>query len=50
MALVGSKAPSWESTIYDNGEQKTLSSYELAGSWYVLFFGHLILQVFVTLK
>ena len=38
MALVGSKAPSWEAAVYDNGEQKTLSSYELAGSWYVLFF------------
>jgi alkyl hydroperoxide reductase subunit AhpC len=38
MALVGNKAPSWEVTVYDNGEKKTLSSYELAGSWYVLFF------------
>ena len=38
MALVGKKAPSWKGTVYDNGEQKKLSSHELAGSWYVLFF------------
>ena len=38
MALVAKKSPSWKATVYDNGEQKTLSSHELEGRWYVLFF------------
>ena len=38
MALVGEEAPKWEATVYDNGEKKTLSSQDLEGSWYLLFF------------
>jgi len=37
MIFVGSKAPEWAGTIYSNGEKKTVSSEELSGSWYVIY-------------
>jgi alkyl hydroperoxide reductase subunit AhpC len=37
MTMVGQKAPVWTATAYHNGEKKTLSSTELAGQWYVIY-------------
>ena len=50
MALVGSKAPSWEAPVYDNGEQKHCPVMNWPDLGMSSFFGHLILLVFVTLK
>lgn len=38
MNMVGKAAPEWAATAYFRGEEKTLSSRELAGRWYVLYF------------
>ena len=37
MTMVGKKAPDWSSTALVDGAQTTLSSEELEGSWYVLY-------------
>lgn len=37
MISIGSKAPNWKATVYNNGNKESLSSEELAGSWYVLY-------------
>jgi len=37
MSLIGTKAPEWAGPAYVKGEQKTLSSRDLAGKWYVLY-------------
>jgi alkyl hydroperoxide reductase subunit AhpC len=38
MTLVGQKAPEWSATAHVNGEQKTISSADWQGQWYVLYF------------
>ncbi len=38
MSLVGQPAPEWASPAYVNGEQKDVSSGDLKGKWYVLYF------------
>lgn len=35
--MIGKQAPEWTSSAYVNGEEKTLSSKDLAGKWYVLY-------------
>lgn len=37
MISIGGKAPSWKATAYNNGNKETLSSEDLAGSWYVIY-------------
>lgn len=37
MSLVGNPAPAWSGAAYVNGEQKTVSSEDYAGKWYVLY-------------
>jgi peroxiredoxin (alkyl hydroperoxide reductase subunit C) len=37
MNPVGKKAPEWSSTAYYKGEQKTLSSSDFEGRWYVIY-------------
>jgi len=37
MSMVGKKAPEWSAPAYVNGEEKVLSSKELDGKWYVLY-------------
>ncbi|UCF67823.1 MAG: peroxiredoxin [Acidobacteriota bacterium] len=37
MSMIGQKAPEWSAPAYVNGEQKTLSSKDFAGKWYVLY-------------
>ncbi len=37
MTLVGQKAPEWAGSAYVNGENKTLSSKDYAGKWYVMY-------------
>jgi peroxiredoxin (alkyl hydroperoxide reductase subunit C) len=37
MSMIGAKAPEWSGPAYLKGEQKTLSSKDLAGKWYVLY-------------
>lgn len=37
MAMIGQPAPAWKAPAYVNGEQKTLSSDDLKGKWYVLY-------------
>lgn len=37
MIKVGQKAPTWKAVAYVRGEQKTLSSEDLKGKWYVLY-------------
>ena len=38
MTMVSKKAPHWSSPALINGERGNLSSEDLAGSWYVLYF------------
>ena len=38
MSMVGKSAPEWTATAYLRGEEKVLSSRDLAGRWYVLYF------------
>ena len=38
MNLVGTRAPEWTATAYRRGEQVALSSRDLVGKWYVLYF------------
>jgi peroxiredoxin (alkyl hydroperoxide reductase subunit C) len=38
MSMVGKPAPDWTATAYVRGEEKALSSRELLGGWYVLYF------------
>lgn len=35
--MIGKPAPEWTATAYVNGEEKQVSSAELAGRWYVLY-------------
>jgi peroxiredoxin (alkyl hydroperoxide reductase subunit C) len=37
MSLVGKTAPSWSGAAYVNGENKTISSEDYTGKWYVLY-------------
>ena len=37
MNLIGKKAPEWKSGAYVNGENQEISSQDLAGKWYVLY-------------
>ena len=37
MSFVGQKAPEWSGAAYSNGEQTTISSADLAGKWYVMY-------------
>lgn len=37
MSMVGQKAPEWAATAYIKGEQKTLSSKDFEGKWYVMY-------------
>ena len=37
MTLVGQPAPEWSAPAYVNGEQKTISSVDYKGKWYVLY-------------
>ena len=37
MISIGTKAPDWKATVYNNGKKEVLSSEDLAGSWYVLY-------------
>jgi alkyl hydroperoxide reductase subunit AhpC len=37
MSMIGQKEPEWSGTAYVKGEQKPLSSKELAGKWHVLY-------------
>ncbi|HAA71774.1 MAG: thioredoxin peroxidase [Planctomycetaceae bacterium] len=37
MTLVGQPAPTWSGTAYDNGNEASLSSSDLNGKWYVLY-------------
>jgi peroxiredoxin (alkyl hydroperoxide reductase subunit C) len=38
MTLIGTPAPSWTAKACVNGEEKTLSSADYRGRWYVLYF------------
>ena len=38
MSLVGQPAPEWTAPAYLKGEEKNLSSEDLKGKWYVLYF------------
>jgi len=35
--MIGEKAPDWSATTYENGSRGKLSSADLTGSWYVLY-------------
>jgi len=35
--MIGKQAPEWSTTVYDNGEKRMMSSEELAGKWYVIY-------------
>ena len=35
--MIGQMAPEWSATAYVNGDQKTIGSKDLAGSWHVLY-------------
>ncbi|MDP7111601.1 MAG: peroxiredoxin [Myxococcota bacterium] len=37
MTMVGNKAPEWTASAYLNGDQQTISSADLKGKWYVLY-------------
>jgi alkyl hydroperoxide reductase subunit AhpC len=37
MAQVGEEAPEWSAPAYINGDQQTVSSEDLEGDWYVLY-------------
>jgi alkyl hydroperoxide reductase subunit AhpC len=37
MISVGKKTPKWRATVYDNGKKEQLSSSDLAGSWYLMY-------------
>ena len=37
MNLIGKHAPDWQAVAYQKGEQATISSRDLAGKWYVLY-------------
>jgi len=37
MSMIGKKAPEWTAAAYHKGEQTTISSRDLAGKWYVLY-------------
>ena len=37
MNLIGKHAPDWQAVAYQQGEQATISSRDLAGKWYVLY-------------
>jgi len=35
--MIGKAAPEWSATVYANGEKKEMSSNELAGNWYLIY-------------
>ena len=37
MTLIGKKAPEWRAPAYENGEEAQVSSADMAGKWYVLY-------------
>ena len=37
MTMIGQPAPAWKAVAYANGEQKTVSSDDVRGKWYVLY-------------
>ena len=37
MTIVGQQAPEWEASAYVRGENKTISSKDFDGQWYVLY-------------
>jgi peroxiredoxin (alkyl hydroperoxide reductase subunit C) len=37
MTMVGQQAPAWSGTAYVKGEQKTISSDDYKGKWYVIY-------------
>ncbi len=37
MSMIGKKAPEWSAPAYVNGEEKVISSADLAGKWYILY-------------
>jgi peroxiredoxin (alkyl hydroperoxide reductase subunit C) len=37
MSLIGKPAPSWKSNAYLNGDQVSVSSKDMAGSWHVIY-------------
>jgi peroxiredoxin (alkyl hydroperoxide reductase subunit C) len=37
MSMVGQKAPAWKANAFVKGEQKTVSSDDYKGKWYVLY-------------
>jgi len=37
MSMIGQKAPEWTAAAYRNGESVTISSKDLEGKWYVLY-------------
>ena len=37
MTMIGQKAPHWTAAAYVNGEEKTLSSKDFEGKWYVMY-------------
>ena len=38
MSMIGQKAPEWSAAAYVNGENKTVSSKDYEGKWYLLYF------------
>ena len=37
MTIVGQQAPEWKASAYERGEQRTISSGDFDGKWYVLY-------------
>jgi alkyl hydroperoxide reductase subunit AhpC len=37
MNMIGQKAPQWTASAYVNGEDKTISSKDFEGKWYVIY-------------
>jgi peroxiredoxin (alkyl hydroperoxide reductase subunit C) len=37
MSMIGQKAPNWTAQAYVNGEDKTVSSKDYEGKWYVIY-------------
>ena len=35
--MIGKAAPEWSATAYDNGEKRVMSSEDLAGKWYLIY-------------
>ena len=35
--MISKPAPEWSATVYDNGEKKVLSSDDMTGKWYLMY-------------